>query len=312
MNKNSKKIIALSLCAVLVSSAVLTGCNKDSGNSSNTSSETSATQQNATESNVELIDVLTTTKKDAKVYKDTEHEIGYQLEKPNKGDEIAIMHTNMGDIYMRFFKEAAPKTVENFLTHAKDGYYDGVTFHRVIDEFMIQGGDPEGNGTGGESIWGGSFEDEFSDHLFNIRGSVAMANSGMDTNGSQFFINQGGPETFAQTGWDSLETNWAHYHLLLSKYYNTENYEAFAAQMGTGMYDTDLVSQEVRDLYTKYGGNPMLDGAFSATDRGHTVFAQVYDGMDVVDEIAKVQTDSNDKPVKDVVIESIEVKTYEG
>lgn len=312
MNKNNKKIIALSLCAVMASSIALTGCNNEKSNNSSTSSEQTTSQQSSASSKVELIDVLKTSKKDAKVYKDTEHKIGYQLDKPEKGDDIAIMHTNMGDIYMRFFPEAAPKTVENFLTHAKDGYYDNLTFHRVIDEFMIQGGDPNGNGTGGESIWGSSFEDEFSDHLFNIRGSVAMANSGMDTNGSQFFINQGGPETFAQTGWKSLESNWAQYHQLLSQYYGTENYEAFAAQMGTGMYDTDLVSQEVRDLYTKYGGNPMLDGAFGATDRGHTVFAQVYDGMDVVDKIVKVETDSSDKPIEDVVIKSIEVKTYEG
>lgn len=112
--------------------------------------------------------------------------VGYQLDMPQKGEEIAIMHTSMGDISIRFFPEAAPKAVENFKTHAKDGYYDGLTFHRVINDFMIQGGDPNGDGTGGDSIWGEPFEDEFSDTLFNIRGSLSMANSGPDTNGSQF------------------------------------------------------------------------------------------------------------------------------
>ena len=121
--------------------------------------------------------------------------VGYQLDMPQKGEEIAIMHTSMGDISIRFFPEAAPKAVENFKTHAKDGYYDGLTFHRVINDFMIQGGDPNGDGTGGDSIWGEPFEDEFSDTLFNIRGSLSMANSGPDTNGSQFFI------TLAPTPW---------------------------------------------------------------------------------------------------------------
>ena len=114
---------------------------------------------------------------------------GFQTEKPAKGEEIAVMHTNMGDISIRFFPEAAPKAVENFKTHAKNGYYDGLTFHRVIADFMIQGGDPNGTGTGGESIWGGKFEDEFDQKLLNITGALSMANSGPDTNGSQFFIN---------------------------------------------------------------------------------------------------------------------------
>ena len=96
----------------------------------------------------------------------------------------------MGDITVRFFKDEAPKAVENFITHAKEGYYDGLTFHRVINDFMIQGGDPKGDGTGGESIWGTKFEDEFSDNLHNFRGALSMANAGTNTNGSQFFIVQ--------------------------------------------------------------------------------------------------------------------------
>ena len=80
-----------------------------------------------------------------------------QLSAPQKGDTLAVMHTNMGDIKIKLFPEKAPKTVENFVTHSKNGYYNGLKFHRVINDFMIQGGDPRGNGTGGESIWGGSF-----------------------------------------------------------------------------------------------------------------------------------------------------------
>ena len=105
-------------------------------------------------------------------------------------EEVVVMNTTLGSIKIKLFPEIAPKTVENFLTHAKDGYYDGVTFHRVIDEFMIQGGDPTGTGAGGESIYGDSFEDEFSDSVFHFRGALAMANAGPNTNGSQFFIVQ--------------------------------------------------------------------------------------------------------------------------
>ena len=103
---------------------------------------------------------------------------------------MAIMETDFGEITIRLFTEEAPKAVENFTTHAEEGYYDGLTFHRVINGFMIQGGDPAGDGSGGESIWGGTFEDEFSDQLYNFNGALSMANRGEDTNGSQFFIVQ--------------------------------------------------------------------------------------------------------------------------
>lgn len=105
-------------------------------------------------------------------------------------EKVAIMETNQGNIKIKFFPELAPKTVENFLTHAENGYYDGIVFHRVIKDFMIQGGDPQGTGMGGESIWGAPFEDEFSAQLFNLRGALSMANAGPGTNGSQFFIVQ--------------------------------------------------------------------------------------------------------------------------
>jgi peptidyl-prolyl cis-trans isomerase B (cyclophilin B) len=96
----------------------------------------------------------------------------------------ATMHTNHGAIEVELFDEDAPKTVENFVTLSKDGFYDGLIFHRVIKDFMIQGGCPEGTGTGGP---GYQFEDEFNDNKV-VRGALAMANAGPNTNGSQFFI----------------------------------------------------------------------------------------------------------------------------
>ena len=107
-----------------------------------------------------------------------------------------IMHTTMGDIHLRLFPEHAPKAVENFTTHAKNGYYNGTIFHRVIRKFMIQGGDPLGDGTGGESIWGKEFEDEVCEELRHDRPyTLSMANAGRNTNGSQFFI------TTEKAGW---------------------------------------------------------------------------------------------------------------
>lgn len=100
----------------------------------------------------------------------------------------ATIKTNQGEIVVQLFEKLAPKTVKNFIELASKGYYDGVTFHRVIPDFMIQGGDPTGTGRGGESTYGHPFEDEFSDQLFNFNGALSMANAGPNTNGSQFFI----------------------------------------------------------------------------------------------------------------------------
>lgn len=253
------------LLSLLIAIAVilsLAGCSDSKNSSGGSSSMTSSSSSN--------------------VRTDNEHNVGYQLESPQIGDEIAVMKTNMGDIKLRFFPEAAPKAVENFITHSKNGYYNGVIFHRVIENFMIQGGDPNGTGMGGKSIWGTSFEDEFSDKLFNITGAVAMANSGKNTNGSQFFINQGGPDSFE--GWDRL----SNFGINMSK-----------------------ITDDIKNLYIENGGNPYLDGAYSTSGKGHTVFAQVFEGMDVVDKIAAVQTNQSNKPLEDVVIETIEVTNYQ-
>lgn len=114
-----------------------------------------------------------------------------QLSKEVAANEaLVVMNTTLGPIKIKLFPEQAPKTVENFLTHAENGYYDGIIFHRVIEDFMIQGGDPTGTGMGGESIFGTTFEDEFTADLFNLNGALSMANAGPGTNGSQFFIVQ--------------------------------------------------------------------------------------------------------------------------
>lgn len=191
--------------------------------------------------------------------------------KPKAGDTVATMETSMGNIKLMFFKQVAPKAVENFLTHAKDGYYDNLIFHRVINNFMIQSGDPLGTGTGGQSIWGKPFKNEVSDQARNFRGALAMANSGKDTNGSQFYIVQAGPVSASALA-------------------NVES-----------QYGIKL-TQEEKDKYEQVGGAPWLDG-------GYTVFGQVIEGMDVVDKIASVQTDSNDKPLTAVTVNKITVET---
>ena len=308
-----KKYAALILAVAVAFCSFMTGCGeKESTN--NVSSKKSADNSSQTE-NTSSTPVKQYTLEELGIgpdyYDDKQHEVGYQLESPDPGEEIAVMHTNMGDITMRFFPEAAPNTVENFVTHAKNGYYDGLTFHRVINDFMIQGGDPKGDGTGGESVSGEAFADEFSNKLFNIRGSVAMANSGEDTNGSQFFINQAKTVDFEQ-----CEESWKAIYEALCESKENGQLDYFLDYYGhmayNQFYDTDLINDAIKKLYEQEGGNPTLDGAFNAIDRGHTVFAQVIDGMDVVDKIAAVDTDpATNKPTKDVIIESIDIITYE-
>lgn len=196
-----------------------------------------------------------------------------QMEMPNEGDTIAIFHIkDYGDIKVKFFEDIAPKAVENFVTHSKEGYYNGVTFHRVINEFMIQGGDPQGTGRGGESIWGKGFEEELSVDVLPYRGALCMASAGTGTSslGSQFYIVQANYR-------NAMESH--------MKSYGLENYI---------------------EAWKKYGG----DLADLVGYGQYTTFGQVVDGMDVVDKIASVETDNNDKPLSDVIIESIEITTY--
>ncbi len=237
---------------------------------------------------------------------------GFQLELPAVGEEVAVMHTNFGDLYIRFFPEAAPNAVANFKALSQSGYYDGLIFHRVINDFMIQGGDPNGNGTGGQSIWGEAFPDEFNAKLGNLRGSLAMANSGVNTNGSQFFINQAG------TGETSTAASIAQQKELYEKNKDKmPSYKSFADYFAAQPLCTQLgldgskITDEVLDAYIQTGGNIHLDGPLRSSG-GHTVFGQVYQGMDVVDKIAAVETTSNNLPEELVCIDSIEWTTYQG
>lgn len=190
-----------------------------------------------------------------------------QLNEVNEKNPLVTVHTNQGDFTLELFPEVAPKTVENFVTHAKNGYYDGVIFHRVIEDFMIQGGDPTGTGMGGESIYGRTFEDEFSREAFNLYGTLSMANAGPNTNGSQFFI-----VTAKQVPAQMLK------------------------QLKDGGWPEEIVEE-----YAKVGGTPWLD-------HRHTVFGRVVDGMDVVLKIEGVERNAQDRPLEDVVIESMDVK----
>ncbi len=193
-----------------------------------------------------------------------------QLDKPVEGEIIAVMHTTMGDISIRLFNDKVPMTVKNFIELSKKGYYNGLIFHRVIKDFMIQGGDPTGTGCGGESIYGEKFEDEFDPDLHNIKGALSMANAGPNTNGSQFFIVQA-----------------------------SEVPQGMLEQM-RGMADRGFPENTVK-AYEALGGTPWLDFR-------HSVFGQVFEGMDVVDAIANVKTNGADRPLEDVKIVSIDIK----
>jgi len=179
----------------------------------------------------------------------------------------ATIKTNKGDMKFNLYDDLAPKTVENFVTHAENGYYDGLIFHRVIKDFMIQGGDPTGTGCGGESI---PFQDEFNLDARNYYGALSMANSGPNTNGSQFFIVQAKevPNTLIEQ-MEELKDNG--------------------------------YPQQVIDKYKEVGGTPWLDFH-------HTVFGEITDGTDVLEDIASTRTGMGDKPVYDVVIETIEIE----
>ncbi len=181
---------------------------------------------------------------------------------PEDAIDVTI-DTTMGAIDLRLFPSEAPKAVENFTTLAKDGYYDGSSFHRVIQDFMIQSGKPESGD--GNSMWGEGFETEFNGRLYHFYGAISMANTGEEnSNGSQFFI-------VDATTVDSEQLSM-----------------------------TDGWPQDALDIYSEVGGSIHLDGQ-------HPVFGYVTEGMDVVDAIASVETDENDTPLEEVLINSVTV-----
>ena len=262
-----KKIVSF-IIIMLVLLFVLTGCGNEQA--------TNNTSKNTTKTNTTNTATTNIVKEESKVSVDYALAAEKQMAMPTTGETVAIFHIkDYGDIKVKFFEDVAPKAVENFTTHAKEGYYNGVTFHRVINEFMIQGGDPEGTGMGGESIWGEDFEEELSEELVPYRGSLCMASRGLQNSpslGSQFFITQ------------------ANYNEREASYFKSY-----------GLSD-DLLEQ-----YKKYGGSIV------SLYQQYTVFGQVYEGMEVVDKIAENTPveDNNGTvlPENQPLIESIEVTT---
>lgn len=240
-----KKILILLCAASLCAAAVLSGCDSRGGADSSASEETSS-ETSSVSDEMELV----------------------QFEEVDPDALIATIKTSMGEFKAVLYPQYAPKAVENFYTHAVDGYYNGLNFHRVISNYIIQTGDPNNDGTGGESIWGEPFEDEFTDDLWNFRGALSMANGGKNTNGSQFFIVQA-TEVPAET----LEEMEQH---------------------------SDIFPQEVIDRYKEVGGTPWLDHV-------NTVFGHVYSGMGTVDKIAgaEVEDEETYQPKDKIIIESI-------
>ena len=183
---------------------------------------------------------------------------------------VVTIEMENGDIIKaELYPEIAPNTVNNFISLVKKGFYDGLIFHRVIPGFMIQGGDPEGTGMGGESIWGRPFEDEFDVELRNFRGALSMANAGPSTNGSQFFI---------------VQANDCDPGLL------SQMKEIGVNARGQGF------PEEVIAKYQEIGGTPWLDYK-------HSVFGQVFEGMEVVDKIA-----ATDATGERVIMEKVSVE----
>ena len=194
---------------------------------------------------------------------------------PAEGEEIICMEIqDYGTVKIKLFDDLMPEACENFRTLAEQGYYDGLIFHRVIADFMIQGGDPLGNGTGGESCWGGKFDGGVTSHLIHLPGALAYANSkGPATDGSQYYIVTG----------------------------DTVTDEALNYYEGMGYTFTD----EAKQLYKQYGGTPHLDG-------GYSVFGQVIEGLDIIYDISYVETNDKDKPLTDVVVKSVTIEPYDG
>lgn len=290
MQKNNKMISIISVVALMLS---LTACSGTSAASSALASSLPAASSAVASKAAEV---------DNRIKPSDGKAIGYQVEKPAKGEEIAVLTTNMGVVKLRLFAAAAPKTVENFKGLINKGYYNGITFHRVIKDFMIQGGDPTGTGTGGSSIWNKNFDDEFNTNLLNIRGSVSMANSGQNTNGSQFFINQRGT---------SSAIDWSYFQQAYDAY--KQNPQGFIQQYQSGWIDMSKVTEAYKKIYNENGGNPNLDGAYNIVQTGHTVFAQVIEGMDVVDKIALVAADeTSNKPTAPVIITKADIEKYKA
>jgi len=210
------------------------------------------------------------------------------------GEELLVMHTTMGDITFRLFPDEAPIAVENFVTHARNGFYDGVIFHRVIPEFMIQGGCPLGTGTGGQSIWGESFGLEPSLNLRHFRGALAMAHAG-GAMGSQFYVVQN----------TSIDQSMV---FEMQDIIESQNVPLGRFEDGQRIHVGDFFTAQEAQYFLDNGGTPFLDWMWNP--QGHTVFGHVVEGMDVVDAIAATDRHPGDRPVEDIIIESISFISY--
>ena len=259
------KLLSVILCGI-TAAALMTGCGKEvdltesQSDTQLSSSESGSSSESVAPENVEIMNYTT----------------------PEKGDTIIEMEIrDYGTVKFRLFPEYADKGVENFIGLANDGYYDGLTFHRVISDFMIQGGDPLGTGQGGKSMWGSSFDGGTDSHLIHLAGAVAYANSGTTaSNGSQFFI---------VTGEQGItDDEFAYYE----NYYEENHYEY-------------TFSDNQKEMYKQYGGVPFLDGKY-------TVFGQVFEGLDIIYNIQHTATNASNKPFNDVIIDSVKVGEYNG
>lgn len=221
------------------------------------------------------------------------------------GEELAVLHTNHGDIILRLFPQAAPLAVENFLTHAVNGFYDGLIFHRVWENFMIQGGCALGTGRGGESIWGTGFGPEHNYDLWHFNGALATAQTGMANSiGSQFYIVHRG---HLEGGFDrEFEEILNH----LDNVIYPEDWDGESPHIRLG----DIYPREMLEHYLRVGGTPHLDFPFNSQgpNFGHTVFGHVVTGMDVVNSIASVPVDGDHRPLTNVIIERVSFVVYEG
>lgn len=266
--KALSKIAALAMTAVIAASLTACGNNNNTENTdpaANTAAATEPAQTAAPLADGEILNFIP----------------------PEIGEKIAVITVkDYGEIKIKLFPEAAPKGVENFIGLAEMNYYDELIFHRIIPSFMIQGGDPRGNGTGGNSLWGGYFDGGIPEGLYHFSGAVAYANSaGPTTDGSQFYI-VNTAEGECPLGGERREDG--------SIYY----YQTFE-EAGYSL------PANVQKMYLEKGGYPSLDG-------GYTVFGQVFEGMDVVRAIAQVETDASDKPLTQVQMESVRIVEYTG
>ncbi len=230
-----------------------------------------------------------------------------QLDAPVSGDVIAIIDTTKGVVKVKLLPEVAPKAVHNFVEHSLNDYYDGLSFHRVIDEFMVQSGDPKGNGAGGESIWGQPFVNEISTYARHFPGALAMANTNNNySNGSQFYLVDN--FTLPQSILDEFTMYTENQDVPIDSLYENEGLEAGDGEEGSPTEEdasnsplvSTLFPQVIIDKYTELGGAPYLDF-------GYTVFGQTFEGMETIEAISQVETGENDKPTEDVLINDITI-----